>query len=88
MIFGDYSILIGAVGESLARKVGQEMLTNPRFQQIGQKMRVALNENKYGLAVKMFQDFKKELGKVDSEIPKKIEDISEEDFKKLFSPEK
>ncbi len=82
---GHYPSLIGLLGEQAAKKVAQQMLINPHFQQLGRKMVVALNQNKYGLAKKIMEDYIKEVKKTSPESAKKLEDASEEELKHFFS---
>lgn len=82
-LFGQFLPLAAVVGEKTARGIAQQMLINPRLQQFSQKMVVALNQNKFGLAEKIAKEFKNELRKKSPEFSDKIEDLSLEDFQKL-----
>jgi hypothetical protein len=83
--FGQYSTMVTILGEQVAKKVAQQMLINPRFQQLSQKMTIALNQNKFSLANKITDDLRKEIRKISPEAADKIENISEEDWEQLFN---
>lgn len=83
-VFGHYPMLVSIMGEQLAKKVAQQMLINPRFQQLGKKMAVALNQNKYNLAKKINDQVRDELSKISPEAADKIEDFSKEDFEEML----
>lgn len=85
---GNYHTMVGILGEKAARKLAQQMLINPRFQKLSQKMVVAFNQNKFGLAQKVTNDFKKEIAKFDPESAEKIEPLSEKEFEDLLSHQK
>lgn len=84
ILFGQYPTLAGIIGEKAAKKLSQQMLLNPHFQQLSQKMIVAINQNKFGIAKKVIEDLKKEVGKFSPETSEKIENLSEEDFEKML----
>lgn len=83
--FGHYPSLLAIAGEKGARKLAQQMLINPRLQQLSSKMVDAINTNKFGVAKKVYDLFTREVLKLDSSYKDKIEDISEEDLMDLFS---
>ncbi len=87
-LFGYYPPLMAIVGEKAASKIAQQMLINPHFQQIGQKMVVAINQNKFGLATKLFSDFKKQIADIDPKAAEKFENFTEEEFKELLNLQK
>lgn len=84
-VFGYYPPLAAIVTEKSARKIAQQMLLNPSFQQIGQKMAVAVNQNKVGLAHKLFDQYKKEIAKFDPESAEKFQNFTEEEFLDFIS---
>lgn len=84
-VFGYYQPLLAIVGEKSAKKIAQQMLLNPNFQQIGQKMAVALNQNKMALAQKLSKEFKNEISKFNPEAADKFENFSVDEFKYFIS---
>lgn len=85
MMYGDYTTLIAILGEMAAKKVAQQMLINPRFQQLAEKTTQAISQNKYGLVKSLIEDYRKEVSKIHPELGKKIPELSKEDFEKLFN---
>lgn len=82
--FGHYPTLVGILGEQAAKKLAQQMLINPKFQQISQKMVVALNQNKYGLAQKLTSELRDLVKKYSPEMADEINNFSKEDFEELL----
>lgn len=72
------------MAEKAAKKLAQQMLINPRFQQLSKKTISAMNKNKFILAKKTSDLIAKEVAKIDKDAAKKIESISDEDFKDLI----
>jgi len=73
--FGNYPVLVEAVGEAAARKLAQSMLTNPRYQQLSQKMINAMKRN-YPQAIKKINDaFIKEVKNDSPEAAKMLQSI-------------
>jgi len=81
---GDFSGILAFATEQGARHLAKEMLINPRFQQIGSKLVIAFNQNKFNLARKLLSEFKKEVSKIDPKSASKIEELTEEEFKELL----
>ena len=81
---GHYPSIVAILGEQGARKFSQQMLLNPRFQQLSKKMIVAINNNKYGLAKKITQDIKKEVDKISPQMANQIQNFSEEEFENIL----
>ncbi len=84
IITGNLPFLGTMIGEKAAKKLAQQMLLNPRFQQLSKKTISAMNQNKFSLAKKTSDLIAKEVSKVDKNAAKKIETISDEDFKDLI----
>lgn len=85
VLFGNYPTLIGILGEKLGKKLAQQMLINPHFQQLSKKMVVAINQNKFGLAKKVVEDLKREVEKISPQLSNQIKDLSEVDFVNLLT---
>lgn len=83
--FGHYGPLVGIVGEQAARKVSQKLLLNPHYQQLGNKMATALNENKFEVALKLSKSMSNLIRKDSPELADQLEKLSLEDFEKSFS---
>lgn len=82
----NYPTMIGVLGELGTRKLAQQLIINPRLQQFSSKMVEALNQHKYGMAVKVGKLIKEEIKKFDPKISSKIEDLSKEDYERIFNP--
>jgi len=74
--------------EQAGKKLVQQMLINPRFQQLSKKTISAMNQHKFSLAKKTSDLIAKEVSKVDKDAGKKIESISDEEFKDLIMKNK
>jgi len=85
---GNYPWLLKIGGEKAARKIAQQMLINPHFQQIGRKMVVALNHNKFGLAKNITEEYIKLIKKIDPNVAKKMEELKEEELTDFFTHQK
>ncbi len=85
VLTGDYSVLATAGTYITGGKAAQLLLTNPRFQQIGQKFAIAVDQNKFLVAKKLVDLLANELKKTSPEVSKEIENISEEELMELFS---
>lgn len=83
--FGHYQPLVGIVGEKAAKKVAQKLLLNPHYQQLGEKMANALNENKFEVALKLSKSMSNLIKKDSPELADELEKLSLEDFTKAFS---
>ncbi len=84
--FGDYPTLIGILGEKSGKKLAQQMLINPRFQQLSKKMIVAINENRFALAKKTTDEMNKEILKFIPESSGQLKELTKEDFESFFNP--
>lgn len=88
ILFSDYSVLVGTLGEMGARNLAKKMLTNPRYQQLSQKMIIALNQNKYRLASRVIDDLREQLKKDSPEAVDEMKSLTLEEFEKLSNPTK
>lgn len=84
MATGQYPIIAHIAGEQVARRVSQQLLFNPRFQQIGLKVADALNQNKVPMLKKLSDLMSHEIRKTSPEIADKLDELKEEDFKKIL----
>ena len=87
IILGNYPTLLHVVGEKAARKVAQQMLLNPHFQQLGKKMVIAINQHKPQLAKKVFEDYVKLVRKESPEAADKLEKLSDEEIYQFLNPQ-
>lgn len=83
--FGHYAPLVAIVGEQAARKVSQKLLLNPHYQQLGTKMAEALNQNKFGVALKLAKSMGNLIKKDSPELSDQLQKLTLEDFEKSFS---
>jgi len=86
VLFGNYPTLIGLMSEKAGKKMAQQMLINPRFQQLSKKMVIAINENRFALAKKVVNDINKEIIKYSPESANQLKELSLEDFESLLNP--
>ena len=82
---GYVSPVITFLGEKVGRKVAQQLLINPRFQQIGQKMGNAIAEGKYEIVKKLLNEYSSEISKYSPEAGKELQKLSEGELEVLFS---
>lgn len=79
-LLGEYGIFKKFLLEKGVRRGAQELLLNPRLQQLSEKFLLALNENKYQAAEKIYRSIKN----FDNDTKELFEDLSEEDLRELF----
>jgi hypothetical protein len=85
LLTGYYPGILEFGSYAASSKLAQQMLLNPRFQQISKKMIAALDENKFGTAKKLTDLLTHEVKKISPEMAKELETITDEDLQKLFS---
>ena len=85
VLTGNYPTLTFILGEKAGKKLAQQMLINPRFQQLSKKMIVAMNENKFALAKKVIGELNGEILKFAPEAAEQLKELSLEDFEKLLN---
>lgn len=76
-----YAIL----SEKAAKKLSQQMLINPRLQQLSEKMVKAMNDNKYGIVKKLTEGFSDQLRKEVPEASEILDEITDEELQKFFN---
>lgn len=84
LITGNYTILSQFAMPYALGKISQQMLVNPRFQQLSNKIVDAVIQNKFGVAKKFSDMFAKEIQKISPDSAKQIENLEIEDFEKLL----
>lgn len=77
--------LVGFATEKVIQKLSQQMLTNPHFQQLGQKFANAISQNKFQAAKLVVTEISKLVSKVSPELGKDLEKLSMEELQDLFS---
>ncbi|CAB4121573.1 hypothetical protein UFOVP1357_52 [uncultured Caudovirales phage] len=70
--------------EQAGKKIAQQMLFNPRLQQITTKTVEALNQNKWSTVKKLMDLYAHNIRETSPEMADELENISEEDLIKLF----
>lgn len=80
LLTGNYQLLAQFASPAILGKLSQQLLLNPRFQQLSRKIVEAINQNKYALAKKTSDLIARELEKISPELSKEVEKLSEEDF--------
>lgn len=84
MVTGYYPGILGILKEKGARKIAQQLLINPRFQQLSQKLGNAILENKFIATKKLISEYADELAKTDKEAANMLKNISDEEIQELF----
>lgn len=82
--FGYYPPLISLLGEKVGKKVAQQMLINPRLQQLSKKMVKAMNENKTSIVKKLTEAFSNQIEKTSPEAAEELDKISTSDIEELL----
>ena len=82
---GDPSYLIKMIGEKAFRKVAQQTLLNPHFQQISRKIVDAFNSNSPTTAGKLIKSYSNLMRKHSPEFSDELDKISDEDIIELLS---
>tara|TARA_R110000822_G_scaffold125342_13_gene260057 strand:- start:2257 stop:3636 length:1380 start_codon:yes stop_codon:yes gene_type:complete len=84
VVTGNVGFFGAIMTEQAAKKLAQQMLINPRFQQLSKKTVEAMNQNKFSLAKKTSDLIAREVSKIDKSAGKKLESLDDEDFKDLI----
>lgn len=82
---GHYPTFVTLLGEKFAKKIAQQMIINPRLQQLSKKMGVALNQNKYSLAKKITNRFVDEIRNIDSDSADQMKAITDAELEEFFN---
>ncbi len=83
-VMGVTQPLVPLVGIKSAKLFARELLINPHLQQLGEKMMLAMNQQKYGLVKKLVDSYGNKIKKKFPEISEYFENITLEEIKKLF----
>lgn len=83
-ITGNSPLMVAAIGEAAAKKVSQQMLTNPRYQNLASKMVSSFNSGQIKAAEKILNQMSKELSKESPEAAKELRKIEMKDLKSLL----
>lgn len=82
---GYYPTMFTILGEKSAKKLAQQMLINPRLQQLSRKTVNAMNENKYQIVKKLTEEFSEALKDTNPDASNELDKISEDDIKKFLN---
>lgn len=85
VVTGNYLPLVAVLGEKTARKFAQQLLINPRLQQLSTKTIMAANMNKYAAAKLFASKMADEMRKSSPEMAEIFENISQEDIYNFFN---
>jgi uncharacterized membrane-anchored protein YjiN (DUF445 family) len=85
LMTGYYPMFLKFGAEKTGRAIAQQLLINPRLQQLSSKMVDALNQNKFTVAKKVSDEISRVIRKTSPEMANELDKITEEDFIKLFS---
>lgn len=88
IIFGYYPTILEFAGAAATSKIAQQLLINPRFQQISNKMVKAINDNKFGIAKKLTDLLAHQFQKTNPEIYEELQSITINDLEELFKSHK
>lgn len=75
MFTGNYPLLVGTAGLGAARSLATELLVNPRFVNLSNKMVSALNQNSVPAAKRILQQIIKETKEVSPEVARELQKI-------------
>lgn len=84
LITGNYGLISQFAMPYALGKISQQMLINPRFHQLSNKMVDSLIQNKFGISKKVGDIFAKEMEKISPDAARQIEDLDIEDFEKFM----
>ena len=82
LVLGDVSMLSKFLAEQGVKITAQEMLLNPRLNQLSEKFLMAVNQYKWPIAAKISNQMYDEIKKIDKDVD--METFSQEDLKELF----
>jgi hypothetical protein len=86
LVTGNYPYLYGILGEKTSRKIAQQMLINPRLQNLSKKIIMAMNENKISVVKKLSDIYADEISQSSPETAKKLKELSLDDLEEFFNP--
>lgn len=84
-IFGDVTYLTAILGEQAGKKVAQQLLINPRFQNLSGKIVDAMNRNKGAIAKKLIDSFASQMEKYSPEYSEELKKISLDDLESILN---
>lgn len=84
LLTGNYGLIAKFSSPYLLGELSKQMLTNPRFQQLSQKMVESMIQNKFSMAKKIVDLIAAEVKKISPDAASEIENISEEDLMELI----
>lgn len=87
LVTGNYPLLAKIGGEKTGRLLAQQMLINPKFQQLGEKMVEAVNQNKFGIAKKLANSLAYLIRDEDPDMSDKLYDLTEDELKEFLTSE-
>src|SRR5216684_553323 len=81
---GEYPLLVKLATEKTGRKIAQQMLLNPKFQQIGNKIVDAVNQNKFNIVKKLSESYAFLLKDIEPNLSEKLSELNEHELKDFF----
>jgi len=82
---GNHGMVAEVVGETVVRQLAGQILTNPKFKDLGRKMVMSINENKIQAAISIARQYAKEVEKTDPDAAALLRKITAKDFQALLS---
>lgn len=80
-VTGNYPLIAESIGEAAARKFSAELLTNPKFQNMGKKIVNALNKGQFAIADRLKEDY---IRMVKDDYPEVAVEMQKESFKQFL----
>jgi hypothetical protein len=85
-ITGNYPVIAGIATEKAGKILAKQMVTNPRFQQLSNKIVLAMNENKPAIVMKLIDALAHEVRKTSPEMADKMENLTSHELKQFLNP--
>jgi hypothetical protein len=82
---GNFPLLKKIIGPLAGRKLAAEMVINPRFQNLSAKFINSLNQGRYAVSEKIYNQIVREVGKSNAEAAMKLSDLDFDEFAKSLS---
>jgi len=86
LVTGNYPTLTALLSEKAFSKASQQLLINPRLQQLSKKMIEAMNQNKGGIVKKLTEAYSNQVRKENPELAAKLDRLSLEEIEDFLNP--
>lgn len=85
-LMGNFMPLVGALGIEGGRKVAEQLLLNPKFQNLSKQLITNLNNNKLSAAKKVLDSMAGMSDEISPEFAAQLREVSEDQLDELFNP--